>query len=178
MAESLAPQLAEFFGGLFSDGFAYKNELIIFIISMLPILELRGGLIAAALLKVELIPAMVICFIGNILPIPIILLFVKRVFAFMKKHNIFVSLVEKLENRGKVKGEKIQKSKWEEWALMIFVAIPLPGTGGWTGALIASLLNMDNKKAFKVITIGVAIAGILVAVFSYGLLNPLIEYFK
>ena len=169
MTETLANSLVEFFTGAFSDGFVYRNELIVFLISLLPVLELRGGLIAASLLGVKLVPAMVICYIGNILPIPFILLFIKKIFAFMKKHGILVKLVEKLENRGKKKGEEVKNSKWEKWGLLAFVAIPLPGTGGWTGALVASLLNMKIKDSFPVIAIGVAIAGIIMAILSYGL---------
>ena len=171
MTETLANSLVEFFTGAFSDGFAYKNELIVFLISLLPVLELRGGLIAASLLGVKLVPAMIICYIGNLIPIPFILLFIKKIFAFMKKHGILVGLVEKLENRGKEKGEEVKNSKWEKWGLLAFVAIPLPGTGGWTGALVASLLNMKIKDSFPVIAIGVAIAGIIMAILSYGLLG-------
>lgn len=173
MTETLAQSLVNFFNGAFSDGFAYKKELIIFLISMLPILELRGGLIAASLLHVKLIPAMIICYIGNILPVPFILLFIKKIFAWMKNHGILVKFVEKLEKRGLEKGEKVKESRWEKFGLLAFVAIPLPGTGGWTGALVASLLNMKIKDSFPVIAIGVAIAGIIVAAISYGLFGVL-----
>lgn len=173
MTETLANSLVGFFTGVFSDGFAYSDEIIIFLISLLPVLELRGGLIAASLLGVELIPAMIICYLGNILPIPFILLFIKKIFAFMKKHGILVKLVEWLENRGAEKGEEVKKSKWEKWGLLVFVAIPLPGTGGWTGALIASVLNMKIKDSFPVIALGVAVAGIIMAILSYGLLGVL-----
>ena len=173
MTETLANGLVDFFTGAFSDSFSYKNELIIFLISILPILELRGGLIAAKLLGVRLIPAMIICYVGNILPIPFILLFIKRIFAFMKRHGILVKFVESIENRGKKKADEVKGSKWEKWGLLTFVAVPLPGTGGWTGALIASLLNMKVKDSFPVIMVGVAIAGIIMAVFSYGLLGIL-----
>lgn len=173
MTETLANSLVEFFTNEISGGFAFKNELIIFLISLLPVLELRGGLIAASLLHVKLIPAMIICFIGNILPIPFILLFIKKIFAFMKRHGILVKFVEWLEKRGTEKGEEVKNSKWEKWGLLAFVAIPLPGTGGWTGALVASLLNMKIKDSFPVIACGVAIAGIIMAILSYGLLGVL-----
>ena len=173
MTETLANDLVNFFTGAFSDGFAYKNELIIFLISLLPILELRGGLIAASLLHVKLVPAMIICYIGNMIPIPLILLFIKKIFAFMKKHGILVKFVEWLETRGQKKGEEVKNSKWEKWGLLAFVAIPLPGTGGWTGALVASLLNMKIKDSLPVIAVGVAIAGIIMAILSYGLLGVL-----
>lgn len=170
MTETLAGFLSEYFSAHLGDGFAFKNELIIFLISILPVLELRGGLIAASLLGVKLLPAMLICYVGNLLPIPFILLFIKRFFAFLKRHGLFVRFVERLERRGLKEGAKIVNGSWEEWGLLAFVAIPLPGTGGWTGALIASVLNMDIKHSFPVIAIGVAIAGVLTAIFSYGLL--------
>ena len=177
MAETLANAIVNFFG---TDGGTFGNYLLVFFISVLPILELRGGLIAAYILNLPLIPSMIVCYIGNMLPIPFILLFIKKIFAWMKRKGILVGLVEKLENRGAKKGEEVKakQSKFEEWALMAFVAVPLPGTGGWTGSLIAALLNMDNKKAFKVIAVGVAIAGIIVAALSYGLVDVIIGLFK
>ena len=84
-----------------------------------------------------------------------------------------MKFVEKLEKRGLEKGEKVKESRWEKFGLLAFVAIPLPGTGGWTGALVASLLNMKIKDSFPVIAIGVAIAGIIVAAISYGLFGVL-----
>ncbi len=172
MAESLAPQLTEFFTGLFGSG-AGKNELIIFLISLLPILELRGGLIAAKLLGVKLVPAFIICYIGNMLPIPLLLMFIKRLLNWLGKFKIFKGFVDWLQNRGQRKADEMKekKAKWKEWGLMAFVAIPLPGTGGWTGSLVASLLDMDNKKAFKVIAVGVLVAGIIVAAIMYGLVD-------
>ncbi|MCR4746906.1 MAG: small multi-drug export protein, partial [Clostridiales bacterium] len=92
---------------------------------------------------------------------------------------IFQGFVNWIQNRGQKKADemKAKQSKWEEWGLMAFVAIPLPGTGGWTGSLVAALLNIDNKKAFKVIAVGVAIAGIIVAALSYGLVDVIRNLF-
>ena len=179
MAETLAPQLVEFFTNIFGDGMV-SNYVIIFLISLLPILELRGGLIAAYALHVPLIPAMIVCYIGNMLPIPFILIFIKKIFEWMRKHNILVKFVDWVEAHGQKKAEEMKQkqSKFEEWGLMAFVAIPLPGTGGWTGSLIAALLGMDTKKAFKVIAVGVAVAGIIVASLSYGLFDLIIGLFK
>ncbi len=179
MAESLAPTLVDFFSNIFGDG-AFSSYVIIFLISLLPILELRGGLIAAYILHVPLIPAMIVCYIGNMLPIPFLLMFIKKIFEWMRKHHILVKLIDWIENRGKKKADEMKekKSSLEEWALMAFVAIPLPGTGGWTGSLVAALLNLDNKKAFKVIAVGVAVAGIIVAALSYGLFDLIVGLFK
>ena len=138
---------------------------------MLPVVELRGGMIAAKLLGVELIKAFVICYIGNILPIPFILLFIRKIFEFLKKFKVTAKLVNKLETSSLRKSEKVKKSS--KWGLLTFVAIPLPGTGGWTGALIAALLDMRIKISFPVIALGVLIANLIMSAFSYGLLGLL-----
>ena len=163
MTEAIADYLVGIFQGNIPE------ELIIFLISMLPILELRGGMIAAKLLGVELLRAFVICFVGNILPIPFILLFIRKIFEFLKKFSLTKKLVEKLESSSMRKSEKIQKGS--KWALLTFVAIPLPGTGGWTGALVAALLDMRIKISFPIIALGVLIANLIMSVFSYGLLG-------
>ena len=172
MTETLAQSLVNFFNGAFSDGFAYKNEIIIFLISMLPILELRGGLIAASLLHVKLIPAMIICYIGNILPIPFILLFLRKIFDWMRKSKRLGKIVGKLEH----KAEKHRKTidKYGAWGLLVLVAIPLPGTGGWTGALVAEIMDIKFKKALPIIALGVLIAGFIVGALFYGLLGNVI----
>ncbi len=157
--------LADFFVELFRD--KIPNELIIFVISMIPILELRGGMIAASLLKVELLPAFFICYIGNIIPIPFILLFIRKIFQFLRDKKGFSKIIEKLEVRSMRKSEKVQR--WRDWGLLVFVAVPLPGTGGWTGALIAALMDMRIKKSFPIIAVGVLIAGVIMAALTYGL---------
>lgn len=138
-------------------------------ISMLPVIELRGAIPVAFALGLNWWTAMVCAIIGNILPIPFILLFLEAVFKFMKKHNIFSGLVEKLEKIAASKNERV--TKYEFWGLTIFVAIPLPGTGGWTGALIASVMKMNRKSAFLSIIIGVLIAAVVVTMLTYGLVG-------
>ena len=122
-----------------------SKEAIIFIISMIPILELRGGLLAAspALLNVPILRAIPICIVGNIIQIPFILLFIRQIFKWMKKTKTFRGLITKLENRAMGKSDQIKR--YEFLGLLLFVGIPLPGTGAWTGALIASLLEVDIK---------------------------------
>lgn len=159
--------ITDYLVGLFQD--SAPKELIIFIISMFPVLELRGGMIAAKLLDVELLRAFVICYLGNILPIPFILLFIRRIFQFLKRFKKVGSLIEKLEVRSMRKSEKVKR--WRSWGLLAFVAIPLPGTGGWTGALIAALLDIRIKTSFPIIALGVLIANLIMSVFSYGLLG-------
>lgn len=165
MTETLANFFVENFSGL-------NKNIIIFIISMLPILELRGGLIAASLLKLPFISSFIICFIGNILPIPLILLFLNKVFEWLKKNKTIKRWIEKLETKSLSKSDKIQKYKY--YGLFIFVAIPLPGTGAWTGSMIAALLNLDRKKSFITILLGVLVAGIIMSILSYGILSNII----
>ena len=128
---------------------------------------------AASLLMVPEAEAIPICIIGNILPIPFILFFIKKIFQWMKNFKIFRGLVEKLENRAMGKSDRIRK--YEFWGLMLFVGIPLPGTGAWTGALIASLLGIDIKKSSLAILCGIAIATVIMYVISYGLLGSMIR---
>ncbi len=165
----MAESLANFFIELFRD--KIPNELIVFIISLFPVLELRGGLIAASFLDVDLVKAFVICYIGNMLPIPFILLFIRKIFQFLRDKRGFSKIIQKLEVRAMRNSEKVKR--WRNWGLLAFVAIPLPGTGGWTGALIAALLDMRLKTSLPIIALGVLIAGVIVASLSYGLLGVL-----
>lgn len=148
------------------------NELTVFIISVLPVLELRGGLIAAKLLDMDIIRAFIVCYIGNMLPIPFILLFLNKVFNWMKKSKGLGKIVGKLEH----KAEKHRKTidKYGAWGLLVLVAIPLPGTGGWTGALVAEIMDIKFKKALPIIALGVLIAGFIVGALFYGLLGNVI----
>lgn len=140
-------------------------EGAVFVISMIPILELRGGLLAASLLKIPAATAIPLCIIGNIIPIPFILLFIRQIFKLLKKTRIFRGLIEKLENRAMGKSDKIRR--YEFWGLLLFVGIPLPGTGAWTGSLIASLLEIDIKKSSIAIFCGIIMATVIMYVVSY-----------
>lgn len=146
-----------------------SEQAVVFIISMMPILECRAGLLAASLLQVPLMQAIPICIIGNILPIPFILLFIKKIFAWLKKIRFFKPLIEKIENRALKKSSKV--SSGEFLALLLFVGIPVPGTGAWMGSLIAALLEMDIKKASIAILLGVLFATVIMSIVSYGLLG-------
>lgn len=170
MAESLVHTFLGLFDGLRSIPFG--KELIVFLISLMPILELRGGLIAAALLGLNIVPAFIICIIGNLLPIPFILWFITPIFNELKKTKHLSKFVNKIEKKALSKKDKIEKAEF--WGLFFFVGIPLPGTGGWTGSLIASLINMDKKKAMLAITCGVLLAGLIVGSLSFGLLKGII----
>lgn len=139
--------------------------LVVFIISVFPILECRLGMFTAiVLLQMNPFVGFIISFLGNILPIPFILLLINWIFEILKKVPGINKLVFWLEEKTLKKRDKIDK--YGIWGLLLFVAIPLPGTGGWTGALLASLLHLDKKKSFGVIAIGVFIAGLIMTVLS------------
>ncbi len=167
MTGNLAETLVNAFSSLTS--LKYGRELIVFIISLMPILELRGGLIASALLGLSGIKSFIICFIGNIIPIPFILWLITPIFNYLKKTKLFSGIVNKLENKAMSKKEQIEKLEY--LGLLLFVGIPLPGTGAWTGCLIAALLNMDKKKAMLYAILGVVMAGIIMMILSYGILK-------
>lgn len=165
MVENIVNSMVEFFRD------SIPKELIVFVISLFPILELRGGMIAAKLLDVEFLKAFFICYAGNILPIPFILLFIRRIFQFLKRFDKIGKMIEKLEVRSMRKSDKVKK--YRNWGLLTFVAIPLPGTGGWTGSLIAALLDIRISHSFPIIALGVLIANVIMSLFSYGLLGAL-----
>lgn len=148
-------------------------EIVVFIISMIPILELRGGLLAASLLKISAAKAIPICVIGNIIPIPFILLFIRQIFKWMKNTKVFHGLICKLEDRAIKKSDTIKK--YEFLGLLLFVGIPLPGTGAWTGSLIASLLNIDIKKSSVAIFLGLVLATIIMYIVSYQVVGNLVS---
>ena len=157
--------MAETVARWFSDNLSLSKEMIVFIISMIPILELRGGLIAAALFKVNMWKAIMLCITGNIIPIPFILWFITPIFNCLKKTKLFRPIVEKLEKKSMGKSEKIQK--YEFLGLVLFVGIPLPGTGAWTRSLIASLLNIKFPKAITAIACGLVMATTIMCILSY-----------
>jgi uncharacterized membrane protein len=159
-------EIVEVFVG-FLESNNIPTEIIPFIISLFPVLELRGGMIAAYILGVPFVKAFLVCFIGNMLPIPFILLFIRKIFALMKKSKALSKVVEKMERRAEKKQDTMLKYK--EWGLLLFVAIPLPGTGGWTGALIAALMDLRIKKCLPIIAIGVFIAGLIMSFVTYGI---------
>jgi len=170
MAEKLVKWFMGIFGGLLST--TLSKYIFIFIISASPILELRGGILAASLLGLDSLTSYIVCVIANILPIPFILMLLDKIFEFMKKHHIMDKIIVKLENKALKNKEKIDKYGY--LALLIFVAVPLPGSGGWTGALIASVLKMNRKKSFLVILGGILIASIIMMLISYGLLKSVL----
>lgn len=163
--DSIVQSIVNFFGG------TLPKELIVFIVSMIPILELRGSILAAGFLKMEFLSTFIIAVLGNFLPIPFILLFIDKIFAWLKKTR-FKKTVEKMENRALSKADQIRK--YGKFGLFLFVAIPLPGTGAWTGSLAASLLRMRKRDALPAIFLGIVGAGLVMSLISFGVIKQII----
>ena len=168
--KKLAQSIVAFIIGIF--GVNAGKVIGIFFISLLPVIELRGSIPIGYYQGLPWYTNMITSIIGNILPVPFILLFVVKVFEFMKKRNIMVNVIEKIEKRAMSRSESIANKEF--LGLMLFVAIPFPGTGAWTGALIAALLQFDRKKSFVYIFIGVLIAASLVTLGVYGVIGSLV----
>jgi uncharacterized membrane protein len=171
--EKLVKAIIKLFGGLASITFG--KEIIVFFISILPILELRGGLLAAAILGVKPLTAYIVSMIGNILPVPFILLFINKILEWMLKSKVkWISKMAKwLYKKADKNKEKIEKYGY--LGLLLFVGIPLPGTGAWTGCLVASILQLDRKKAFFATLGGILMASIIMMIISYGIVGNLIR---
>lgn len=172
MTEKIVEFLLDLLSGIKS--IPLGRELTSFLLSLLPIIELRGGIIAGRALGLDPIPTFIICFIGNILPVPFILWLIKRILNYLRKCNInifkkFVNLLDK-----KVQEKKGQIEKYGFWGLVLFIGIPLPGTGAWTGCLIAAMLDMDKKKSFIAAILGVLMAGIIISILSIGIFDGIL----
>ena len=146
-----------------------KKLLYVFGISILPVIELRGAIPAGAAMGLPFWAVFLCAILGNLLPVPFILIFIEKILLFMKEHSIFPKLVHWLE-------EKAQKgaARVENYALLglsLFVAVPLPGTGAWTGALVAALFHMEKRRAMLSITLGVLFAGVIMTLASYGVVG-------
>jgi uncharacterized membrane protein len=133
--------------------------------SMLPVVELRGGLIFASASGVPFWEAFIICCAGNILPVPFILFFLRRIFSLLEKNRHTAKLISWLEDKAKKAERRI--GKYELLGLFLLVAVPLPGTGAWTGSLVAVIFDMRVKRAFPAIAAGVVAAGVIMSVVSY-----------
>lgn len=141
--------------------------LVTLFVSMVPIIELRGAIPIATGMGLSPWIAIPVAIVGNLIPVPFIILFIKKIFAWMRKMSPKLNaVVDKMEAKAEKNKEKVLKYAF--WGLAIFVAIPLPGTGAWTGALVAAMLDMPLKKAFPSIILGVLGAGIIISFVSYG----------
>lgn len=167
MAQKLVDAILGIFGGI--TGSIIGKYILIFIISLLPILELRGGLIAASLLDIPPLSAFAVCMIANILIIPFVLFFMEAILNFLERFKFFNKIITWWKNKAMKKKDTIEKYGY--LGVMLFVGVPLPGSGAWTGCLIAVLLGLDKKKSFLASLLGVLIAGIIMMIFSYGILK-------
>ena len=141
--------------------------LLTALISMLPVVELRGGLPAGVAMGLPIHAAFLASLVGNMIPVPFIILFVRPLFKWVRIHIPRLGgFVSRLENRAREKSADVLR--YQTWGLLIFVAIPLPGTGAWTGALIAAVLDMRLKRAVPVIFLGVVIAGLAITLLTHG----------
>ena len=146
-----------------------KNTIITFLISMVPVIELRGALPYGVVCGLPVGLAFAISVLGNLIPAPFIIIYARRLIQWMKtKSGTVKRFADWLERKAERNKEKVLK--YEFWGLMILVAIPLPGTGAWTGSLVAAMLDMRLKRAMPAIAIGVIIAGIIVSLMTAGVI--------
>lgn len=151
---------------MFLDTFLGKL-LSTFLMSMVPVIELRGAIPFGYALGLPLPLVIAVSIIGNLIPIPFIILFIRKIFEWLRNKNEKLNtMVCKLEDRAMSKADTVKKYTF--WGLLIFVGIPLPGTGAWTGALIAALLEVRFKIALPAITLGVICAAIIMSILSFG----------
>ena len=146
----------------------FMKEILIFLFSASPFMESRGGLIAASILHMDPVESFIICMLGNILPIPLILLFFDKVLDWMRKGRLkkFARRLDK-----KVEKNRTKVDKYGYVGLLFFVAIPMPGTGAWTACLVASALKLEKKKSFLYTALGVLMASVIMMYLTFGLLS-------
>ncbi|MCD7818347.1 MAG: small multi-drug export protein, partial [Lachnospiraceae bacterium] len=145
-----------------------KSYVIVFLISMLPVIELRGAIPYGVLLGLPTLPTYIVAIIGNMIPVPFIYLFARRVLEWGKDKQLIGGICTFFLEKGEKGGRKLQASAGRGLflALLLFVGIPIPGTGAWTGTLAASILKMDFKSSIIAVMLGVLLAGVLVALAS------------
>ena len=141
-----------------------------FLISMVPVVELRGGLPYGIALGLDHPIALIAAVLGNMVPVPFIIIYIRRIFAWIRRYmHQLDEIITKLEKKAHLKGRVVQK--YSTIGLCILVAIPLPGTGAWTGALVAALLDIRLKRAIPAIFLGVCIAAAVITVVTYGVIH-------
>ena len=153
--------------------------LFVFLISMVPLIELRGAIPYAVLFDLPLVPSYLIAVVGNMLPVPVIFFFARKVLLWGMDKPVIGGFFTWCVRKGERGGEKLQATAGRGlyWALLLFVGIPLPGTGAWTGTLAASFLNMDFKKSVLAVMGGVILAGLIMGAGSLGLFGALSAMF-
>ena len=148
-------------------GTVWGNILMTFLISMVPVIELRGAIPAAVFAGLDIRVALIVAIVGNLVPVPFIIVFIRKIFKWLRQKSRWLGdMVRRMEEKANAK--KAQVLRYEFWGLLLLVAIPLPGTGAWTGALVAAMLDMQLKRAFPAIAAGVVTAGLIVTIATYG----------
>ena len=152
-----------------------KQYLILFLVSMVPLIELRGALLMAGGMNLPMISSYIVCIIGNMIPVPFIFFFARKVLEWGADKPVIGKFFTFCLEKGHKGGQKLQEKAGRGLfvALLLFVGIPLPGTGAWTGTLAASLLDMDFKSSVLAVLGGVLLAGIIMALASMGLFGAL-----
>lgn len=156
-----------------------KNYLIIFLISMVPLIELRGAIPISQAMQLPIIPSYIICILGNMIPVPIIYLFARKFLEWGQNKKIIGGICRFFLEKGTKAGDKLQSKAGRGifLALLLFVGIPLPGTGAWTGTLAASFLNMKFKQTVIAVMLGVLLAGLIMMAGSLGLFSAIFAVF-
>ncbi len=149
------------------------KDFALFIISMIPFIELRGSIIFGAAMGIPWQHAFLVSFLGNILPVPFLILLARPIFAWLKTTRLLAGFTQKVEDQLMKKADKVTVQKYSAVGLFLFVAIPLPGTGAWSGSLIAALLDVKMRYALPAVIAGVFAAGVIMTVASYGLLGAI-----
>ena len=145
-----------------------KNYIWIFLISMVPLIELRGAIPVSQAMQLPIVPSYIVCIVANMVPVPIIYLFARKFLEWGQDKKYIGGICRFFLVKGTAAGEKMQSKVGRGLfvALLLFVGIPLPGTGAWTGTLAASILDMDFKKTVTAVICGIALAAVIVSVVS------------
>ncbi len=157
-----------------------KSYLIVFLISMVPLIELRGAIPYGVLFGLPTVPTYIVAIIGNMIPVPFIYLFARKILEWGKDRRVIGRFFSFCLDKGEKGGKKLQKTAGRGLfvALLLFVGIPVPGTGAWTGTLAASLLNMNFRSSIIAVMLGVLLAGIIMGLASNGILGALNVFFR
>lgn len=157
----------------------FLKYLIVFLISMVPLIELRGAIPVSQAMQLPIIPSYIICILGNMIPVPIIYLFARKFLEWGQNKKIIGGICRFFLEKGTKAGDKLQSKAGRGifLALLLFVGIPLPGTGAWTGTLAASFLNMKFKQTVIAVMLGVLLAGLIMMAGSLGLFSAIFAVF-
>lgn len=147
-----------------------KKYIIVFLVSMVPVVELRGAIPIAVGMDLDKLTSFIIAIIGNMIPVPFIYLFARKILVWGKDKKVIGKFFSWCLKKGEQGGKKLEAKAGRGlyFALLFFVGIPLPGTGAWTGTLAASILNMDFKKSVIAVMLGVLLAGLIMMAISFG----------